>query len=89
MYRIPSFWRRFNRMVTVSDLITGRKVVVQTIDDEGVRHISIERPDKPQVRPFDKMLLTNLANRGRMVSQADNQTEAEDSTPSASIEETV
>lgn len=43
MTRIPRFWRRFKRLLTVHDLMRGRKVVITTNLDDGGTHYSIER----------------------------------------------
>ena len=47
MYKIPRFWKRFNRMILFNDLMSGRKVVMTTRDDEGNVHHHIERVPHP------------------------------------------
>lgn len=42
MYRVPRFIRRFRRVMLFQDLMTGRRVLITTTDDEGNRHTSVE-----------------------------------------------
>lgn len=39
---LPRWQRRFRKYLTAQDLITGRKVVVETHLDDGSKHLSIE-----------------------------------------------
>lgn len=51
MYRgnTPRFMRRFKRMLTIQDLITGRKTVISYTDiATGMQKERIENNDKPQ-----------------------------------------
>jgi hypothetical protein len=43
---LPRWQRRFRRYLTAQDLITGRKIVQRTTDEEGKEHISIEVVNK-------------------------------------------
>ena len=43
VHKIPKFWRKFKRLMTVQDLIMKRKVVVETHLDDDSTHYSIER----------------------------------------------
>lgn len=42
MYRIPRFWLKFKRMMTVQDLLTGRKVVITALGKQTIQIV-----DKP------------------------------------------
>ena len=46
MTKLPKFWRKFKRLMTVQDLIMKRKVVVETHLDDGSKHYSIEAVKK-------------------------------------------
>lgn len=40
---LPKWQRRFRKLLTAQDLITGRKHIVTTTLDDGSKHVSIER----------------------------------------------
>lgn len=42
MYRIPRFWRRFRYMMTLQDIILGRKVTYIYTDWQGVQRMRVE-----------------------------------------------